>query len=164
MKEMRLAQVMTREAANRFLEGYLPRYNRRFSRLPQSPVNLHRPAPPGAVLTRVLAIRATHTLRDDNTLRHATKLYLIDGRWPRQRPKTLQAEERLDGKLYLLDGDRVLRYREVQERPLLPPQRYSPRGSQRRRTPAATHPWRRFSLSKNRTVLTSEKADSSIGR
>ena len=164
MKEMRLAQVTTREAANRFLAGYLPRFNRRFSRLPQSPVNLHRPAPPRAVLTRVLAIRATHALRDDNTLRHATKLYLIDGRWPRQRPKTLQAEERLDGKLYLLDGPRVLRYREVQERPLLPPPRPAPRGSQRRRTPAATHPWRQFSLSQNRTVLTSEKADISIGR
>ncbi len=164
IKEMRLAQVTTREAANRFLRGYLPRYNRRFSRVPQSPVNLHRPAPPQVVLTRILAIRETHALRHDNTLRHATKLYLIDGRWPSQRPKSLQVEERLDGKLYLLDGDRVLRYREVRERPLVSPPRHAPTGSQRRRTPAPDHPWRRFSFAQNRTVLLSEKEDISIGR
>ena len=163
IKEMRLAQVTTREAANQFLEQYLPRYNRRFSRVPQSPVNLHRPAPPWAVLTRILTLRATHPLRHDNTLRHATKLYLLDSRWPIQRPKTLQVEERLNGKLYLLDGDRVLRYREVRERPLLPPRRPAPTGSPRRRPPAVDHPWRR-ALFKHRTVLTSEQADSSIGR
>ena len=168
LKEMRLAQVRTRDEANRFLEGYLPRYNRRFSRLPQSPVNLHRPAPPQAVLTRILAQRQTHALRHDNTLRHATKLYLIDHRWPAQRPQALQVEERLNGKLYVLDGNRVLRYREVQERPLVPSPRRPPRGSQRRRMPAATHPWRGWTFSqrapKNRTVLTSQKEDSSIGR
>lgn len=168
IKEMRLGQITTREAANRFLEGYLPRYNRRFSRPPQSPVNLHRPAPPRAVLTRVLAIRATHPLRHDNTVRHATKLYLIEGRWPRQRPQTLQVEERLNGKLYLLDGDRRLRYHEVRERPLRPARRRTPTGSQRRRTPVATHPWRGWTFSrrapKNRTVLTSQKEDISIGR
>jgi len=164
IKEMRLAQVTTREAANRFLRGYLPRYNRRFSRLPQSAVNLHRPAPAPAVLTRILAIRETHALRHDNTLRHATKLYLIDSRWPAQRPTSLQVEERLDGKLYLLDGDRVLRYREVRERPLVRPRRHAPVGSQRRRTPAADPPWRHFSLAQNRTVLLSQKEDISIGR
>lgn len=164
IKEMRLAQVTTRDDANRFLEGYLPRFNRRFSRLPPSPVNLHRPAPPRAVLNRVLAMRETHPLRHDNTVRHATKLYLIDGGWPAQRPKSLQVEERLDGKLYLLDGARVLRYREVRERPLVPPRHRPPAGTQRRRTPAADHPWRRFALAQNRTVLLSEEGDSSNGR
>jgi hypothetical protein len=165
IKEMRLAQVTTREAANHFLVGYLPQYNRRFSRLPQSPVNLHRPAPPQTILRRVLAMRAIHPLRHDNTVRHATKLYLLDERWPAQRPTTLQVEERLDGKLYLLDGVRVLRYHEVQERPLaLPAARQRPTGSQRRRTPAPDHPWRRFALAKQRTVLLSQQGDSSIGR
>ena len=164
IKEMRLAQVTTRDAANRFLEDYLPRYNRRFSRLPQSGVNLHRPAPPAPVLRRTLAMRATHPLRHDNTVRHATKLYLLDERWPAQRPTTLQVEERLDGKLYLLDGTRVLRYHEVQERPFVPPRRPTPAGSQRRRTPPADHPWRDFSLAKNRTLLLGTKEDISIGR
>ena len=164
VKALRLAQVPTREAANRFLEGYLPRHNRRFGCLPQSSTDLHRPAPPRAYLTRILAVREAHALRHDNTLRHATKLYLIHGRWPHQRPRTLQAEERLDGKLYLLDGDRVLRYHEVPARPPVQTPRRLPRGSQRRRPPAATHPWRRWQRRHTRTVLLSEKADSSIGR
>ena len=159
VKELRLAGVTTREAANRFLVRYLPSYNRRFRRVPRSPVNLHRPRPAASVLRRVLVIRQPHALRNDNTLQHETKTYLLEERWNGHRPTTIQAEVRLNGKLYLLDGDRVLRYREVQERPLLPPQRRSPRGSQRRRTPAATHPWRRCSLSKNRTVLSWRKPD-----
>lgn len=165
IKELRLADITTRETANTFLQHYLPGYNRRFSCPPQSPTNLHRPAPPHAQLTRILAVREAHALRHDNTLRHATKLYLIHGRWPHQRPRTLHAEERLDGKLYLLDGDRVLRYHEVPIRPTpaaQPPR--LPQGLQRRRTPPLDHPWRRWVRSQKRTVLTSEKADSSIGR
>ncbi len=46
VKELRLARVTTRAAANRCLEQYLPSYNRRFRHPPQSPVNLHRPCPP----------------------------------------------------------------------------------------------------------------------
>ena len=165
IKELRLARITTREAANRFLVGYLPRYNRRFSRVPQHPVNLHRPAPARAVLMRTLAIREHHALRPDNTLRHATKLYLVQERWRGRRPKTLHVEERLDGKRYLLDGDRTLRYREVEARPLvLPPAHRRPSGSQRRRTPAPDHPWRRGlglgpSNHQQRTVLSCEEAD-----
>ena len=69
IKEMRLAQVTTRDAANRFLEDYLPRYNRRFSRLPQSGVNLHRPAPPAPVLRRAVAVGAPPPPRHQNTVR-----------------------------------------------------------------------------------------------
>ncbi len=156
IKELRLAKVTTPEAANRFLEGYLPSYNRRFRRLPQSAVNLHRPTPPRAQLLRSLAQRETHALRRDNTLRHATQLYLVQERWVGRRPQTLRVEERLDGKRYVLDGDRVLRYRDIQERPLVVPRRRTPTGSQRRRTPTPDHPWRRFRPT-NRTVLSCEE-------
>ncbi len=63
IKELRLAGATTREAANRFLEGYLPRYNRQFRRPPRSPVNLHRPCPPAAVVRRALTIRQPRGLR-----------------------------------------------------------------------------------------------------
>ena len=174
IKELRLAKIATPEAANRFLERYLPRHNRRFSRVPQSPVNLHRPAPPRPVLRRALAIRQTHALRRDNTLRHAKRLYLLTEHWSGRRPRTIQAEERLDGKLYLLDGDRPLHYRQVQERPLvLPPPHRRPSGSQRRRTPAPDHPWRQFDYVQrlhafktlqHRTVLSCEEQDISTLR
>jgi hypothetical protein len=37
IKEMRLADVSTLDAANRFLKGYLPIYNQRFSVQPEQP-------------------------------------------------------------------------------------------------------------------------------
>lgn len=169
VKELRLAEVKTREDANRFLAQYLPSYNRRFSRLPVNQTDLHRPFPAGTAWQRILAIRAHHALRNDNTLQHETKTYLLHDRWNGHRPTTIQAEVRLNGKLYLLAGDRILRYREVHERPLaLPPPHRMPSGSQRRRTPAADHPWRQFQYAqrlkqfKKRTVLSWRKPDISI--
>lgn len=169
VKEMRLAGITTRDDANCFLARYVPSYNRRFSRLPVNQTDLHRPFPAGTAWQRILAIRAHHALRNDNTVQHETKTYLLRDRWHGHRPTTIQAEVRLDGKLYLLAGDRLLRYREVHERPLaLPPPRRLPSGSQRRHTPAADHPWRQFEYAqklkqfKNRTVLSWRKPDISI--
>lgn len=168
IKELRLAGVKTREEANGFLEGYLPRDNRRFRRSPREAVNLHRPSPGARRLRRILAVRHTHPLRNDNTVRHGKQWYLVQGRWNGRRPNTLQAEERLDGKLYLMDGDRPLRYREVLERPRAsqPPHR-SPSGWQRRLPPPPDHPWRRFPAIQHRrkgTFLLSGKGDISNGR
>jgi hypothetical protein len=165
VKELRLAGGTTREAANRVLEGYLPSYNRRFSRVPRSPVNLHRPGPPAAVVRRALTIRQPRGLRADNTIQHEGQTYLLETRWNGHRPTTIQTEVRLDGKLYLVAGDRPLRYCAVAQRPVATPRPASPpRGRQRRRIPPPDHPWRRFALAKNRTFLLGREDDISIGR
>lgn len=166
IKEMRLAGIKTRDEANRFLDGYLPSYNRRFSRLPLKTADLHHPRPARHVWQRILAIRERHALRNDNTLQHARKTYLLTERWNGHRPTTIQAEVRLDGKLYLLDGDRRLRYREVHERPraVVPPQRL-PSRRRARIIPPAEHPWRqydqvqRLKALQNRTFLSWSKPD-----
>ena len=171
VKELRLAGVTTREAANRVLDGYLPSYNRRFRRVPRSPVDLHRPCPPVAHLHRILTIRQQHALRHDNTVQHAAMTYLLHARWHGPRPQTIDAEVRLNGKLYLLAGDQVLRYRQLPARPVvaLPPRRL-PSRRRARIVPAADHPWRswarvpRLKDLKTRTLLTSTTDDISIGR
>lgn len=170
VKELRLAGVATRAAANRFLERYLPAYNRRFSQPPRQPANLHRPCPPWPQLQRVLAIRHRHVLRNDNTVQHETKTYLLQRRWHGPRPTTVDAEIRLDGRLSLWAGEERLRARRLPARPLPPPPRVRlhPRGGAR--LPAADHPWRqydrvqRLAALKHRTVLLSRKEDISIGR
>jgi hypothetical protein len=123
VKELRLAGVATRQAANRTLEAYLPGYNRRFSCPPRSPINLHRPCPPAHRLRRILAIRQPHVLRNDNTVQHETTTYLLHERWSGHRPKTIDAEVRLDGRLYLLAGDQLLHYRQLPARPIVAPRR-----------------------------------------
>ncbi|MBI3331074.1 MAG: ISNCY family transposase [Candidatus Omnitrophica bacterium] len=170
IKELRLAGVTTRDAANRFLARYLPSYNRRFRVTAPQTTDVHRPAPPARALRRVLAIRQRHALRNDNTVQHGGQTYLLHERWHGHRPQTIDAEVRLTGKLYLLHGERVLRYQHVEVRPraVLPVHRM-PQGRQRRRTPAPDHPWRRWTFSpaalvKNRTFLLGRKDDISIGR
>lgn len=147
VKEMRLAGIKTKEEANLFLARYLPRHNRRFQREPQSPINLHRPLPKDLDLRRILSIQKKRFLRNDNTIRHHKKLYLLESRWNGRRPRSVQTEERLNGRLYLLDEDRELRYRQIQERPLLrAPKKALFPTKPPRIIPPPDHPWRKFRL------------------
>ena len=57
VKELRLAGIATLEAANRFLEAWLPIYNQRFTVPPAQAADLHRPKPAGGDLTRTCASR-----------------------------------------------------------------------------------------------------------
>lgn len=148
VKELRLAGVCTREEANRFLVGYWPKFNRQFGKVARSSVDLHRPVPPGVDLQRVLSLREPRTLSQDNTIQYKGKRYQIKERWNGRRPKKVWVEERLDGKQYVMDGDRSLRYQEIVNSPQ--PVKPKPEKQKARRTagvtPAANHPWRRYPI------------------
>ena len=77
IKEMRLAGIATTPEANRFLEDYLPIYNRRFTVQPAQAADLHRPRPAGCALDRILCIKTTRCLRKDGTIAHHGGLYQI---------------------------------------------------------------------------------------
>ena len=70
VKELRLAEVSTLEAANRFLEDYLPIDTRRCSVQPAQPADLHRPRPASRELDRSLCLKTTRCLRRDWTVAH----------------------------------------------------------------------------------------------
>ena len=115
VKEMRLAGVKTREEANEFLEKYLPIYNRRFGVKAREETNLHRPALREKELKQILSIQSKRVLRNDNTIRHENKFYQILGEWKGTKPEQVVVQERIDGKLYVTDARRELKYREVSE-------------------------------------------------
>ncbi len=164
VKELRLANIGTLPEANGLLDGYLPRYNRRFSCRAQSELDLHRPIPMAESLKRILAVRTTHVLRLDQTIRHAGKLYLVRGA---VTAKKLEVEDRLNGRRYILDGEKALRYREVKPQPKAQPApKRAPSKHRALVIPASGHPWRNLILPtfNNRTILKSEKQDISIGR
>ena len=117
VKEMRLAGVKTKEEANEFLEKYLPIYNRRFGVKAREETNLHRPALREKELKQILSIQSKHVLRNDNTIRHENKFYQILGEWKGAKPEQVVVQERIDGKLYVTDARRELKYREVSEPP-----------------------------------------------
>ena len=116
VKEMRLAGIKTKDEADQFLVTYLPKYNHRFSVKPRQETNLHRPRPSSKEMKRILSIQTKHVVRHDNTIRHENRFYQIAEKL--RRPlKEIVVQERLDGKLYVVSGQRELKYREITQPP-----------------------------------------------
>lgn len=143
VKEMRLKGISSIEEANKFLQGYLPEYNRRFSVKPQKEDNFHREIPKGLNLDRILCIKTERTLRNDFTISHNSKLYQI---MDKTNAKKVQIEERLNGSMVITYEDSRLRFKEITERPerlqkkpliLIYKKRKPP-------IPSPDHPWRRY--------------------
>jgi hypothetical protein len=143
VKEMRLKGISSIEEANKFLQGYLPEYNRRFSVKPQKEDNFHREIPNGLNLDRILCIKTERTLRNDFTISHNGKLYQI---MDKTNAKKVQIEERLNGTMVISYEDSRLRFKEITERPerqlkkpliLIYKKRKPP-------IPSPDHPWRRY--------------------
>jgi hypothetical protein len=140
IKEMRLARVTSLAAANRFLEHYLPGYNRRFQVEPAQPTDLHRRVPRRLDLDGVLCIKTQRRLNADSTVIHQGKVYLVEEGVPAQ---TVMVEQWLDGSVHLRHQGRRLRYREVPNRPRKAPDPVPPsRPKPKHYRPAADHPWR----------------------
>lgn len=141
IKELRLAGVTTQEEANRFLEAYLPRYNRRFAVPPVQAADLHRPKPTDRELDRSLCIKTTRCLRKDFTIAHHGQLYQIHDT---VRATSVQVEERLDGTLQLTHQGRRLAYHVIAARPQKRREEGTPGPSPRRPVrPQPDHPWRK---------------------
>jgi len=140
-KEMRLASVATLEAANHFLEAYLPRYNQRFAVPPAQTADLHRPTPMARNLVRSLCLKTTRCLRKDFTIVYAGQLYQIHDTI---RAPHVQVEEQIDGTLRITHHGRALAYDAIVARPSksrdTPPVVPVPRHQVRQRS---DHPWRK---------------------
>ena len=140
IKELRLAGIATREAANDFLETYLPGYNQRFTVPPAQAVDLHRPRPSVQVLDRSLCLKTTRVLRRDWTVAHHGHFYQIHDPI---RATHVQVEERLDGTMRITHQGRTLAYQVIAARPgrvATSPRTLDIRGPGK---PPQDHPWRK---------------------
>jgi transposase len=144
VKEMRLRGVRSIEEANQFLQEYLPVYNRKFSVNAVSKKDMHRPVPKGIDLDKILCIRTGRTVKNDNTIAHERKLYQIE---EPTLNKKVTVQERIDGKMLIVCQDKVLRYRQITERP----ETKKPPVIRKKRTTYALpvdHPWRKFDINR----------------
>ena len=138
IKEMRLANVRNLDDANRFLSGYLPIYNRRFSVKPVEGVDLHRPIPAGLNLDNILCIKTERTLRNDFTVIHNGRLYQVHAQI---RAASVLMEERLDGSTRITHQGKRLQYQPILVRPIRETVKTKPRKPPK--PPAPNHPWHR---------------------
>jgi len=143
IKELRLAEVSTLDAANAFLKSYLPIYNRRFAVPPAQAADLHRPRPARGELDRILCIKTKRVLRRDWTVAHNGHLYQVQ---TNVRATQVVMEERVDGTLRITHQGHGLAYALIAARPGRPA---GPQTASRRHRPvtqARTHPWRKRAL------------------
>jgi hypothetical protein len=140
VKEMRLEGVSTKAKANKFLETYLPRYNRKFGVSAAQEADVHVPVDRHFPLERYLCVKETRTVRNDNTVAYEGQLYQIE---ERTRVRTVMVEERLNGSLHITSGDVDLKFQAIAQRPktAAPPKRPKPRKAH---IPAKDHPWRQW--------------------
>jgi len=148
VKELRLAGITTIEGANKFLDKYLPKFNKRFAVSAKSDINLHRKMPARDILDSILCIKEERPLRKDSTIRYNKKAYLITNRIS-NRVNTVMVEERLNGKIYIRHRDRYLNYEEIEprvkvseEKVKLGKQTLKWRKYNKNSRPAKDHPWR----------------------
>ena len=140
VKELRLAGIATIEAANRFVEAWLPSYNRRFAVQPAQAADLHRPKPAGGDLNRILCIKTTRCRRRDWTVAHHGQLYQVR---TNVRATHVIVEDRVDGTMRMTHHGRPLTYQAIVARSLRVPSPPKIARPQRPVTPTRAHPWRK---------------------
>ncbi len=123
VKELRLAGISMKEAANKFLrEVYIPKHNRRYGVEPAEPVDVHKPLLPSQDLDAILSIHEDRQVYNDSIVRYDNRfLLLADGHGLRPRTKVV-VEDRLDGTLRIAYRGRYLRFTQVPARPYVPEQ------------------------------------------
>src|ERR1039457_2934616 len=150
VKEMRLRNICTIEAANAYLDKtFLKLVNDRYTVVARDLANGHLPRPSPATLALVLSWQEPRTVAKDWTLRWRNRRLQIDARHaalglPGRRVVVL---ERRDGTLAILYDTRLLTFRDAPAiAPQMPPQTL-------RRTPhpaPVDHPWRRWPIAHRR--------------
>ncbi len=143
VKEMRLKGIKTIEEANKFLEGYLPVYNKRFSVKAKKEEDLHREIPNGMKLDSILCIKTKRVLRNDFTISHNGRLYQI---LDKTTAIKVQVQERINGTMVITHNDNLLKFKEITERPERQPKKPIIFIIRKKtgHVPPADHPWRRY--------------------
>jgi transposase len=178
--DLRLAGIKDMRAANRFLPGFLRRFNARFAVQAEEPGLAYRPLDAGLDLSRILSFRYARVVAMDNTVRLEGHLMQVPP-GPKRRSYAgchVWVHELLDGSLGVwyqdrwlartaMQGDVTLRARKAARRPSSPvppkPQRLqlppAPSPGVEQATPSP-HPWRRY----NPDFLKSRSLTESLSR
>jgi hypothetical protein len=151
VKELRLGGVCTREQANMLLEKFIPKYNKRFAKMPLRQGNLHRRLPQGVKFRDILCIKAKRTITNDYTLRWRGRRFLIDNPSLARRRSKVEVREHFDGQITVKFNGHYLEVHEVFEaKPIKIRQIKEPVNDKKKKgkyIPPPDHPWRRYNPS-----------------
>lgn len=108
--ELRLAGAADREAANRVLARFVGRFNRRFAVPAANADAAWGPRPARAELERICSLRYRRVVAHDGTVRAGATILQLAARPDHrsQAGRRVELQLRLDGRLVVWDGQRVL--------------------------------------------------------
>lgn len=159
VKEMRLNKIKTIEAANRFLEVYIPKFNEKFAVVPKERTNLHRTTGKeiDKKLPQIFSIQSTRKVMNDYTLMYKNRFLQLQEKQPTGvfKKDTVTIEEHLNGDIKVSLKNHYLNYDFLPARPkkmnipvALLTKNKSPW------VPPVNHPWRRSLILSNNKLLT----------
>jgi len=121
VKELRLANIITIEEANKFLEKYIPKFNAKFAVVPAKRKDLHK-TPIKQIqekLPQIFSIQNERVVMNDYTVRFANSYYQLDEIQPTTVYKhdRVTIEEHLTGEVKINLKDKYLNFKVLPERP-----------------------------------------------
>jgi len=146
VKEMRLEGIRNLEEANRFLEGYLERHNRRYARKAASEANLHRKAPRG--MEKILSWVETRKVRRDWTVSWEGRCLQIgkESQGMNLVGKRVEIRRQMDGKVRMMSGEKELEWREIRSGERAKPAREEAKAVAKEAKARGRHPWQRYGV------------------
>lgn len=146
VKELRLVNVKTLEEANKVLDNFLPKFNKRFSINANKKESLYRPIPKGLDLDNILCKQTKHVLRNDFTVAHDKKLYQV---LDRTNAREIDVQERVNGQMLIVHKEQRLKFKEIGQR--RPKQVVIKKVKHRIGRHPNNTPWRRFKINARHT-------------
>jgi hypothetical protein len=146
VKEMRLARISTCAEANRFLDRYLPVYNRRFMKAPLRPQDLHRPVPKSLKLDDVFCLQGIRTVNNGYIIKWTSRTFVLTRPSLTVRRQKVVVREWFDGRLSIRFKGKDLEHKEVEivrEKPAVRVLAVRLRRKPPKYIPPPTHPWKR---------------------
>ncbi len=152
LKEMRLANIRTKDQANRFLEEFLPRYNERFAKVARKDGDLHRPLAKHINLKEIFCIKATRTINNGYIVKWKGRMFLIEHPNIAMHRRKVEVREHFDGEVTIKFNGRYLQYSEIVEpKPVAKEKAKKPAVEPTKKRaeyiPPPDHPWRRWTPS-----------------
>ena len=146
VKEMRLEGVSTCEEANRFLDVYLPKHNRRFMKEPLRPQDLHRPVPKSLNLDDIFCLQGIRTVNNGYIIKWTSRTFVLTRPSLTLRRQKVVVREWFDGRLSIRFKGKELEYKEVEmvrPKPTVRVFAITRRRKPPKYIPPPTHPWKR---------------------
>lgn len=111
VKELRLRNIVDRDAANAYAPEFAESYNQRFARVPRNDHDAHRPLQPQNDLDRIFTLHDKRRLTSNLTLHYNRALYVVDVEAPgveHARGKLVDVRELENGEVVIEHNGTVL--------------------------------------------------------